>query len=67
MRRRSLLEDFVDEWNQTHKPQFEIMSETTAVATSRNKLWVAEDHAFEIELKEYQLGKTDYITDLNEL
>lgn len=67
MKRTNMLEDFVNKWNKTNKIQFEIMSDTTAVATSKTKLFVAEDHVFEIELKEYQLVDVDYINDLDEI
>jgi len=58
-----LFDEFVNEWNSTHKYKMIVMSDTTAVAEGDEDLWVAEDHAFEIEVKHYILDSTDIYTD----
>lgn len=56
----SLFDEFVDEWNKTHSERLKKMSEFVAVATGDKELWVAEDHAFEVEVKHYILRDTNY-------
>lgn len=61
--RKDLFNEFITEWNYTHEYKMRIMSNTTAVAEDCYDLWVAENHAFEVEVKHYKLKSTYIYTD----